>query len=135
MAKKIEFKPNCVPVSAHTWETLRNHYGVENIVGYLILKININRVTYSTHKVNGMNTLDENGEIVNVCIGTQIADTITLKCDDDAISFFVDNRGKFLFWINHEKGIIYNNSVGFKELDWADENGHLQSFLNDLGSD
>jgi len=112
-----------------------NHYGVGNVKGYLVTKINVNRVTYSVHKVNGMNTLDESISTVNLCLSDVILDAITLKCDDDAISFFVKNHGKFLFWINHEKGIIYDGSVGFAELDWADENGHLQSFLNDLGSD
>lgn len=135
MAKKDEFKPNCVPVSVRTWETIVNHYGVGNVKGYLITKINVNRVTYSVHKVNGMNTLDESNSMVNLCLSDVILDAITLKCDDDAISFFVKNHGKFLFWINHEKGIICDGSVGFEELDWADENGHLQTFLNELGSD
>jgi hypothetical protein len=135
MTKKNEYKPDCILIHIDTWNILKKHYGNTGIKGYLIRKVNVGRVTYSVHVVNGMNTLENNKDMVNLCLGDQMLDSITMKCDDDAVSFFVDNHGKFLFWINHEKGIIRNNSVGFEELDWADENGHLQSFLNDLRGD
>ena len=135
MTKKIEYKPKCVLIAVHTWETLRNFFGVENVVGYLILKVNVNRVTYSTHKIHATNTLDEGSEIVSVCIGTQIADTVTLKCDDEAISYFVNNHGKFVFIVKHSKGIIRDGSVRFEDLDWADKNDHLQSYLDEVFSD
>ena len=132
MTKKIEYKPSCVAVSVDTWEILRNHFGVENVIGYLILKVNVNRVTYSAHKVNGMNTLDENDEMVSLCLGTQIADIMTLKCDDDAVGFFVDNHGKFVFRINHNKGVIREGSVGFEDLDWASGVDRLEPYLIEL---
>lgn len=135
MAKKVEYKPKCVPIAVHTWETLRNFFGVENVVGYLILKVNINRVTYSTHKVHATNTLDENDAVVNVCLGTQIAETITLKCDDDAISYFVDNHGKFVFIIKHSKGVIRDGSVRFEDLVWADNNNQLEPYLDEMFGD
>ena len=132
MAKKNEYKPKCIPINVSTWEVLRNHYGAENIIGYVILKVNINRVTYAVHKVYGANTLDENDNKLNLCTGSQIADTITMKCNADYVSYFVDNHGSFLFRIDHSKGIIQGGSVQFQDLDWANENDHLQKYLNEI---
>ncbi|MCK5386799.1 MAG: hypothetical protein KAJ39_06415 [Gammaproteobacteria bacterium] len=132
MAKKNEYKPKCIPIDVSTWEVLRNHYGAENIVGYLILKVNINRVTYAVHKVHGTDTLDEDDNRINLCIGSQIADTITMKCDVSDISFFVDNHGSFLFMISHSKGVIHGGSTRFESLDWANEHNHLQGYLDKI---
>jgi len=132
MTKKIEYKPNCIAVSVGTWEILRNQFGVDGIIGYLILKTNVNKVTYSAHKVHATNTLDEDDRVVNLCLGTQIAGEITLKCDDSGIDFFVNNHGKFVFRINHIKGVIRDGSVQFGDLDWASSNGHLEKYLIEL---
>ena len=133
MAKKVEYKPKCIHITVHTWETLRNFFGAENIIGYLVLKVNVNRVTYATYKVHATNTLDEDDNMVNVCLGSQIADTVTLKCEDSAIDFFVRNHGKFVFIIKHSKGVIRDGSVGFEDLEWASETpGRLQSYLDEV---
>ena len=133
MTKKIEYKPKCIHVTVHMWEILRNFFGVENIIGYLVLKVNVNRVTYATYKVHATNTLDEDDREVNLCIGSQLADTVTLKCEDSAIDFFVHNHGAFVFMIKHSKGVICDGSVRFEDLEWAsDTPGRLQSYLDEV---
>lgn len=130
--KDDEYKPKCIAVSDDTWNILRNHFGAENVIGYLILKVNVNRVTYSARRVNGLNTLGEDDGKVNLCLGTQIAEHVTLKCDDDAIDFFVNNHGRFVFRINYTKGVIREGSVRFEDLDWAAGTNHLKPYLIEL---
>ena len=72
------------------------------------------------------------GNRINLCIGSQIADTITMKCDVSDISFFVDNHGSFLFMISHSKGVIHGGSTRFESLDWANEHNHLQGYLDKI---
>jgi hypothetical protein len=57
---------------------------------------------------------------------------MTLKCGDDAVGFFVDNHGKFVFRINHTKGVIREGSVRFEDLDWASGVDCLESYLIEL---